>query len=80
MIQSSSNIENTIRRLAQPLLQESSARQEELRRINEKLQTLFDDANRRAGELQTKVSNANRKAGELQMQVADANRRAEASN
>ena len=66
MIQSSSNKDNTITRLEQPLLQQSSASQKELQR--------------RAGELQTQVDDANRRAGELQKQVDDANRRAEASN
>ena len=93
MIQSSSNKDDTTRRLElQP--QECRVREEELQRRAGVLQTQVEDANRRveasnrrAGELQTEVEDAsrraetsNRRAGELQTQVEDANRRAEASN
>ena len=86
MIQSSSNKDDTTRRL-ELQLQECRVREEELQRRAGELQTQVDDANRRAeasdrraGELQTQVDDANRRAEELQTQVDDANRRAEASN
>ena len=79
MIQSSSNKDDTMRRL-ELQIQECLAKEEELQRKAGELQTQVDDANRRAGELQTQVDDANRRAGELQTQVDDANRRADASN
>ena len=79
MTKSSSNKDDTMRRL-ELQLQECQTREKELRGRFEEMQTLVDDANRRAGELQTQVDDANRRAGELQTQVDDANRRAEASN
>ena len=75
MIQSSSNKDDTTRRLEQQL-QESRTREEELQRRAGELQTQMDDSNRRSGELQTQVNDANRRAGELQIQVDDSNRRA----
>ena len=82
MIQSSSNKDDTTRRL-ELQLQECRVREEELQRRAGELQTQVNDANRRAeasdrraGELQTQVDGANRRAGELQTQVDGANRRA----
>ena len=82
MIQSSSNKDDTMRRL-ELQLQECRVREEELQRRAGELQTQENDANRRAeasdrraGELQTQVDVANRRAGELQTQVDGADRRA----
>ena len=72
MIQSSSNKDDSTRRLEQQL-QESRRREDELQRRAGELQTQVDDSNRRA------VA-SNRRAGELQIQVDDSNGRAEASN
>ena len=86
MIQSSSNKDDSMRRL-ELQLQECRMREEELQRRAGELHTQVNDANRRAGELQTQVDDANRRveasnrrAGELQIQVDDANRRVGASN
>ena len=83
MMQSSSNKDDTITRLEQPLLQESSAK-EELQIRAGLLQTQVEDANRRARELQTQLNYADRSfiriTKELQIQMEDANRRAETSN
>ena len=70
MIQSSSNKDDTTRRLEQQL-QESRTREEEFQRRAGELQTQVDDSNRRSGELQTQVNDANRRAGEWQIQVQD---------
>ena len=72
MIQSSSNKDDTMRRL-ELQLQECRVREEELQRRAGELQTQVNDANRRA-------EASDRRAGELQTQVNDANTRAEASD
>ena len=81
-IQSSSNKDDTMRRL-ELQLQECRMREEEFQRRAGELQAQVDDANRRAGELQTQVDDANRRAdassrraGQLQAQVDASNRRA----
>ena len=86
MIQSSSNKDDSMRRL-ELQRQECRMREEELQRRAGELHTQVNDANRRAGELQTQVDDANRRveasnrrAGELQIRVDDANRRVGASN
>ena len=79
MIQSSSNKDDTTRRL-ELQLQECRVREEELQRRAGELQTQVDDANRRAEASDRRAEDSNRRAGELQTQVDGANRRAETSN
>ena len=72
MIQSSSNKDDSTRKL-ELQLQECQVREEELQRRAGEVQTQVDEANRRA-------EASDRRAEELQTQVDEANRRAEASN
>ena len=86
MIQSSSNKDDTTRKL-ELQLQECQVREEELQRRAGEVQTQVDEANRRAeaSDRRAEASDrraeaSDRRAEELQTQVDEANRRAEASN
>ena len=79
MIQSSSNKDDTTRKL-ELQLQECQVREEELQRRAGEVQTQVDEANRRAEASDRRAEASDRRAEELQTQVDEANRRAEASN